>query len=60
MAVLKKDKQEHEEVLCQHREIKCTEDCELLIPVKDLENHDCLRSLKNRVAGEDGLVISSP
>ena len=49
--VLRKDKERHEEVLCQHRTVLCEKDCELEIAVKDLDAHDCMRALKTKVAG---------
>lgn len=51
ITVLRKDKQHHEEIHCEHREIQCTKDCQLLIPIQEFEGHNCLEALKSKVAG---------
>lgn len=51
-SVLKKDKKRHEEMQCEHREVQCEKDCELIILAKELDTHNCLLALKSRVAGK--------
>ena len=49
---MKKDKKRHEEMQCEHREVQCEKDCELIILAKELDTHSCLLALKSRVAGK--------
>lgn len=49
---MKKDKKRHEEMQCEHREVQCEKDCELIILAKELDTHNCLLALKSRVAGK--------
>ena len=49
--VLRRDLKEHEQD-CEWRQIRCHNDCGLLYPVKDRETHNCVKALKDVLAGK--------
>lgn len=52
----RKDLKIHEEETCSFRELRCTRDCELMILFSEIDSHDCLQALKQRLKGENDVA----
>ena len=56
MTVLKREKDDHEGA-CDCRIVRCTSECELSMPYKNLDRHQCVVELKKNLIGTLQLII---